>query len=147
MRLDVPVSVLVTGLVVLGAGNLDLLETPLGEVDIASAKITSQDLVLQAERGGKSADLASVTRGGIADNFNLPVILLVANGQISVRRYLLVSLGDRGGDLVRVQVAAGLGMEKADGLAISDEARISFGIVVGISSVEGRVECGAVWKS
>lgn len=37
MSFDVPVSVGIAGVVLLGASNLDLLETPLRKVDIASS--------------------------------------------------------------------------------------------------------------
>jgi hypothetical protein len=37
MSFDVPVGVGIAGVILLGASNLNLLETPLGKVDVASS--------------------------------------------------------------------------------------------------------------
>lgn len=135
VRLNVPVSVLVAGLVVLGAGHLNLLEAPLGKVDVAGAQVASQNLMLQAEGRGERADLAAVARRGVADDLNLPVVLLVSDRQVAIAGDFLVRLGDRGADLVRVKVTAGLHVNQADRLAVTDKAGLSFGVEVDISAV------------
>lgn len=83
--LNVPVSVGIARVVVLGAGNFDLLETPLGKVGIASSEVAAQDLMLQSESSSKSSDAASVTRGSVTNDLNLPVILLITDSQVAVR--------------------------------------------------------------
>lgn len=93
--LDVPVRVSVTGVVVLGASNLDLPETPLGQVDVTGAQVTPKDLVFQTESGGQSPDSASVFGGNVSHNLYLPVVLIITNSEVTIRGDLLVSLGDR----------------------------------------------------
>lgn len=46
VALNIPVSVDIAGVVRLGAGRLNLLETPLWQVDVASTKIAAKILVL-----------------------------------------------------------------------------------------------------
>lgn len=138
MGLNVPVGVSVAGLVILGAGDFNLLETPLRQVDIASAKVATQDLMLQAKCRSQSPDLAPIPRSSIADNLNLPVILFITNSGISVRRNLPIGLGEGSGNLVRVKVAASLGMEETDSGAITNEAGLLGSIILGIAAV--RVE-------
>jgi hypothetical protein len=133
--LDVPVSVGIAGVVLLGAGNLDLLETPLGEVNVASPEVAAKNLVLETESSGESPDLAAVARSSITNNFNLPVILVVTNSQVTVRRNLLVASSDGGSNVVRVQVAASLGVDEADDRAVTNETKLSLGVVVIISAV------------
>jgi hypothetical protein len=55
MAFNVPVSVHITRVVCLDTGSLDLLETPLREVDVAGTKITSQVHVLQSNGSGESS--------------------------------------------------------------------------------------------
>jgi len=129
--LDVPVGVGVTRVVLLGAGHLNLLEAPLRQVDIASAEVAAHGLVPETEGGGQGADLAPVPGRGVADNLNLPVVLVVANRRVTVAGNLPLRLGDGRGDLVRVQVAAGLGVEQTDDLAVGDETGIGLGVIGG----------------
>src|SRR4051812_700853 len=83
VALDVPVSVDITGVVRLNTSSLNLLETPLRQVDIASTKITPEIRVLQSECGSKGPDLCAIVRGRVTDNLNLPVILGVSNSGVT----------------------------------------------------------------
>lgn len=60
VTLNIPVSVDVTGLVLLGASDFNLLETPLRQIDITGAKIAAEVSVTQAERSGQCAQLGVV---------------------------------------------------------------------------------------
>lgn len=113
-------SIGVTGVVGLGAGSLDLLKTPLRKVNGSSAEVASQNLVLQAEGSGKSADLGAIARIGVLDDLNLPVVLLITHGKVAIAGDLLVGLGHGSGYLVGVKVAAGLGMDEANSAAITN---------------------------
>lgn len=84
VRLDVPVRVRVARVVVLGAGHFDLLEAPLRQVPVAGAQVAAEVRVLEAEGCGQRADLAVVARGGVVDDFDLPVVLGVADGRVAV---------------------------------------------------------------
>lgn len=84
VALDVPVGVHVPGVVGLGAGDFDLLETPLGKVDIASAEVTAKIRVLQTERSSQGPDLGIVASGSVIDDLDLPVVLGIADGHVSV---------------------------------------------------------------
>jgi len=53
VRLNVPMSESVARLVLLCTSNLDLLESPLWEIDISSAEIASKNLVSQSEGSRK----------------------------------------------------------------------------------------------
>ena len=57
MGLYVPVCKGVLGFVLLCASDLNLLEAPLGQVDVAGAQITTQNSVLQSECCGESSNL------------------------------------------------------------------------------------------
>lgn len=117
-------SVSVSGVVVLGASDFDLLETPLRKIGVSSAEVAAQDLVFQSESGIQSPDLAAVTRSSVSDNLNLPVILLVTDSQVTVRRDLLVTTGDGGGNVVRVEVASSLSVDQTDIGAIGGESKV-----------------------
>jgi hypothetical protein len=57
MAFNVPVSVDIAGIVLLDASHLNLLETPLGQVDIASAEIAAEVGMSESEGGRKGPDL------------------------------------------------------------------------------------------
>lgn len=133
-------SVGITGVVSFGAGSLDLLETPLGKVNGSGAEVASQNLVLQAECSGESADLGAITRVGVLDDLNLPVVLLITNGKVAIARNLLVTLGHGSGDLVGVQVAAGLGMDQANSAAITNETDLVRALVISLLPAVGVEE-------
>jgi hypothetical protein len=135
VSLNVPVGVSVTGVVLLGASNLDLLETPLGEVDVASSEIAAKDLMLETESSGKGSDLAAIPRSRIADNLNLPVVLVVTNSQVTVAGNFLVASGHRGSDVVRVQIAASLGVDKSNDGVVTNESEVTLRVVVLLSAV------------
>jgi hypothetical protein len=120
VRLDVPVGVDIARPVLLDASGFNLLETPLRQVDIASAKVTSKLSVFQAERSDQSPDLGIVPGRSIIDNLDLPVVLGVTDCEVAVAGHFPVSLGDRSSDLVRVKVAAGLSVNEADDIAVAD---------------------------
>lgn len=84
MALNVPMSILVTWLIFFGASNLDLLETPLWQIHVASTEITSQIRVLQSNGTGQSTNLAPISVGSIVDNFNDPVVLAVTNSSVTI---------------------------------------------------------------
>lgn len=135
MSLNVPVGVCVTGVVLLGASNLNLLETPLRKVDVTSSEVAAQDLMLETESSSKSPDLAAVTRSRITNNLNLPVVLVVTNSQVTVAGNFLMASGYRGSDVMRVQVAASLSVNKSNDGVVTNESQITLGVVVLLSAV------------
>lgn len=67
------------------------------------------------------------------------MILGVADGEVAVAGNFPVSLGHRGSDLVRVEVAAGLCVDETDDIAVADVLDLGvFGVVVRLVPV--RVE-------
>lgn len=60
VALNVPVSVDIARVVGLDAASLNLLETPLRQVDVSSPKIAAKVYMLQTNCSGESADLPSV---------------------------------------------------------------------------------------
>jgi hypothetical protein len=138
VSLNVPVGVGVTRVVLLGASNLNLLETPLRKVDVASPEVAAKDLVLETESSGESPDLAAVARSRITNNLNLPVVLVITNSQVTVAGNFLVASGDGGSDVMRVQVAASLSVDKSNDGVVTNESEITLRVVVLLSAV--RVE-------
>ena len=135
MGFDVPVRVHVTRAGLLYTSRLDLLEAPLWEVDRSSSEITPKLHMSESECRGQSSDTGAVGRGGIADHLDLPVVLLVTNGSVAVARYFPVSLGNWGGNSVRVEVSTGLGVEESNDLLVCDEAQRCFGIKLRLTAV------------
>ena len=119
--LDVPVSVNVLGIVGLVTCDFNLLETPLRQVDIASAKIAAKNCVLQSKSSGQSSDLGLVTGTNITDDLHSPVIFLVTNSGVAITRNFSIGLGNWGSDLVRVKVTASLGVDQTQDIAVGDK--------------------------
>ena len=128
-------SVCISWIVVLGASDLDLLETPLWQVDVSSAEIAAQNSVLQSEGSSQSPHLGAIVRGDILDNLHGPMVLFIANSGVSVARNLLVGLGDWCWDIVGVKIAAGLGVNETENIAVSDKLWWSLSIIIWLSSV------------
>jgi hypothetical protein len=135
---NVPVSVYIARVVSLDASSLDLFETPLREVDVASTKVTIEILVLQAEGCSKGTELCTVVGSSITDNLYLPVVLGVSNGRVTVARNLVICLGHRSRDGVRVQVSASLSVDKTNDRLVSREAELLLRLVLDLVAV--RVE-------
>ena len=102
MRFHVPLSVRITRFVFLNTSGLDLLETPLWQIDGSGAKIAAQVSVLQPEGCGQRPDLGVVAGGSVVDDFYGPVVFGITDSRVAVARDFVVSLSDRGRDLVRV---------------------------------------------
>jgi hypothetical protein len=116
--------------VLLDASGFDLLETPLRQVDVASAKVTSELSVFQAERCNQCPHLGVVPGRSIIDNLDLPVILGISDREVAVAGNFPVSLGDRSSDLVRVKVAASLSVDKTNDIAVADVSNLGVLCVV-----------------
>lgn len=91
--------------------------------------------MLQSERRSKRPDVAVVTGSSVVNDLDLPVVLVIADSQITIARHLLVGLRHRGGNLVGVEVAASLGMDQADVVAIADESGFSLSVIVLVTAV------------
>jgi hypothetical protein len=136
VRLDVPVGVDITGLVLFHTSGLDLLKTPLRQVDVTSAEVASKVDVSQAEGSGQSPQMGIVPRRCIVYDLDLPVILSISDGKVAVTGNFMVSLGDRSGDLVRVEVATSLRVNETDDIAVANVSDfLGLGIIVRLLSV------------
>lgn len=133
--LDVPVSVDIARVVLLDTGGLNLLETPLRQVDVASAEVAVEVDVSETEGGSQSADLGVIARRSVVDNLDNPVVLGVADGGVAVARNFVVGLGDGSGDRVRVQVTASLGVDQTNDIAVANILKGSVGIELGLVTV------------
>lgn len=89
----------------------------------------------QAECRCQGANSAAITGGDITNDLNSPVVLVVTNSQVAVAGDFLVGLGHGSSDLVGVKVAAGLGVDKTDRLAVANESGRGFGVVVRVRTV------------
>ena len=133
--LDVPVSVDIARVVLLDTGGLNLLETPLRQVDVASAEVAIEVDVSETEGGSQSADLGVIARRSVVDNLDNPVVLGVADSGVAVARNFVVGLGDGSGDRVRVQVTASLGVDQTNDIAVANILKRSVGIELGLVTV------------
>ena len=79
MGLDVPVGEGIPGVVALIASHLNLLKTPLRQVDITGTEVASERGMFQPESSGQGANFAPVAGRNIVDNFDLPMVLIVAD--------------------------------------------------------------------
>jgi len=135
VSLNIPVSVGIAGVVFLGAGDLNLLKTPLWQVGIASAEIAAKDSMPQAEGGGQSSDSATVTGSYIANDLDLPVVLSITDGNVAVAGDFSVGLSDGRGYLVRMKVASSLSVEKTNDIAVTNESEVGLGVIGHIVAV------------
>jgi hypothetical protein len=95
---DVPVSVDIARVVLLDTGSLNLLETPLRQVDVASTEVAVKIDVLETEGGGESAKLGVIARRSVVNDLNLPVIFGVSDCGVAVAGNFVVGLGDGSSD-------------------------------------------------
>lgn len=133
--LDVPVSEGITGVVALVTSYFDLLETPLRKIDIGSPQIASHSRVLQSESSGQSSNLALVTGGDIFDDLDLPMVLVITDGKITVAGNFLLALANRGCDVVGVEISSCLRVNQANNVAVSNKSRLFFRVIVRLGTV------------
>ena len=103
MALDVPEGMDVRRVVLLLAADLDLLETPLREHSVRRAEITARGPVAEAQAGRERVDAFVLVLGAtvdVIDDLDDPVVLVVADGRVTVARHFVVELGNRRWDRV-----------------------------------------------
>lgn len=136
--LNVPVSESITGVVALIAGHFDLLETPLWKINIGSSEITAHNWIPKPESSSQSSYTALIAGRHVLDDFDLPVVLIITNGKITVAGHFLLALGNRGRDIMSVEVSSSLSVNQADDITISNESRLFLRVIVAVATV--RVE-------
>lgn len=135
MTLNVPVRVLILGIVVLVARHLDLLETPLRKYSIRCDQVAARVEVPESQPCRKRMDpvkLGARTSNEVVNDFDNPVIVRISDSSIAVARDFVVEFRDRSHERMRVQVAASRGMNEAKGVAMLEEAQLSI-------RIDGRV--------
>ena len=96
VTLDVPVGVHVAGFVLFDTRCFDLLEAPLRQVDVSSSQVAIKINMLQAESSRERPNVGIVSGSCVANDFDLPVILSVADGGVAIARNFIITLGDWG---------------------------------------------------
>ena len=91
--------------------------------------------MLQTEGGCERPDLGVIPGSSVAHNFNNPMILGVANSGVAVAGNFPITLCNRGSDLVRVEVAAGLGMEQTNNVTVTGVAKLLIRLVLDFVAV------------
>lgn len=132
---DVPVSVDIAGVVLLDTGGLNLLETPLRQVHVTSTQVAVEINVSETEGGSEGAELGVIARRSVVNDLDDPVVLGVSDGGVAVARNFVVCLGDRSSDGVRVQVAASLGVDQTNDIAVANKLEGSLGVEFGLVAV------------
>ena len=102
VRLNVPMSKDIARVVLLDTSGLDLLETPLWQIDVSSSEVAVQISMLESECRGQCTDLGIVVRSRIIDNLDSPMILGITNCHVAIARDLVVRLCYWSSDLMRV---------------------------------------------
>lgn len=64
--------------------------------------------MVKPESGSQSSDSALIAGSDVLDNLDLPVVLIITYGKVAIARNFLLTLRNRGGDVVAVEVSAGL---------------------------------------
>ena len=126
MALDIPIRMSVVRVVFLITRNLDLFEAPLREDRVRSTKITTKRLVSEPQASRQRVNAVDVLFAAlfhIINNFNPPVIAMVAYGSVSVARDFMVEFCDRSRDIMRVQVAGRGGMLEPNDITILEETK------------------------
>lgn len=125
----------VAGLVLLDACGFDLLEAPLGQVDISGTEVAAQHWMAQPEACGERPNPGAIPGCSIANHLHFPVVFVVSNGDVSVRGYFVVGFGNRGRNSMRMQVTASLSVNQPDDIAVTNKPKISGGVIVRFLSV------------
>jgi hypothetical protein len=110
MTLDIPPSMGVCGIVLLVTSHLDLLPSPLRQGHVGSLEVTTQDLMPEPHPRGQRVDLVDVlllAQDHVIDDLDDPMIMYVADGQVSIGGHFIVLLGHRRWNRVRVYVPGG----------------------------------------
>ena len=97
MALDVPEGMDVRRVVLLLAADLNLLETPLREHSVRRAEITARGPVAEAQAGRERVDALVLVLGAtvdVVDDLYDPIVLVVADGRVTVARHFIVELGN-----------------------------------------------------
>ena len=117
MTLNVPVGVLIFGIVLLIAAHFDLLEAPRWQCRGAGSKIAARVLVSQSHPSCQAVNplkLVLAASDHVIDRFKDPIIVRVANCGVTIARHLVVQLRHWCDDRMRVQVATGRVVHKAN---------------------------------
>jgi hypothetical protein len=133
MTLDIPVSVLVLGIVVLVARDLDLLKSPLGQDGVTRDEVTSRVLVSEPEARRErvdTIDLVTSATEEVIDDFDDPVVVRVSDRVVAVSRDLVVEGGDGCSDGVRVEVATGRVVDESHDGSVREVDERGGGVVV-----------------
>lgn len=138
MTLDVPVRIDISWVVLLDARGLDLLETPLWEVNCAGSQVAIQIHVSQPETRSQSPDPRSIRTCCIVHDFDHPVVFRVTNCDVAVRGDLEVGFCNGCCYIVGVKVAASLRMQEADDAPVRNVAEWCFCVEFWLTAI--RVE-------
>src|SRR5699024_4320811 len=74
-------------------GNFTLSEAPWWEIVAFTSEIAAEHLVLESKCSGKWVNSSLVFTARVLDNFHNPVILFVANGDVTITRNFKLGLG------------------------------------------------------
>ena len=130
VALNVPVRMRVLRVVLLITADLDLLETPLRQDCVRSTKIATKRLVTETHASRERVHAVGLRpRFKVINDFDNPVVLLVADGRVAIARDFVVQLRDGRRDGVRVQVAGGRGVLEPDRVAVLEEAERAVRVV------------------
>ena len=93
MSFNVPISVVITWIVLFIARYLDLFESPLRQDGVSGPQITAEGEIADAEASGEDVDVLEVlpfATDHVVDDFDHPVRVTVVNRRITVASHLVV---------------------------------------------------------
>ena len=135
VALNVPMGIRVSWVVVLGASHFDLLETPLWQVHVACPEIATKIAVFESEGCRQGSKFGPVSRCRIGNDLNNPVIFGVTNCGVAVTGNFPIGLGDGRSDAMGMKVAAGLCMDHAKYIAITNISERRFRVKFWLTTV------------
>jgi hypothetical protein len=93
MALNVPESMNIIRADILLTRYFDLLETPLRQYGVISAKVTSKYMVTQPHPRGQRLNGVNLIFAALLDivyNLNAPIIMDIADGLVAIARHFIV---------------------------------------------------------
>lgn len=123
MALDIPPRMRVLRVVLLVTGYLDLLPTPLRQRHIGGLEVTTQDLMPEPQprrQRVNTFDVLLVAQDHVVDDLDDPVVVIIADRQVTVGGNFKVLLGHGRREGVRVDIPGRSGMYDPQHVAVLD---------------------------
>jgi hypothetical protein len=130
--LNVPNRIFRGGSIPLVAFHLDLAESPLRQIhSVFGSQQAFQYMMTQQEPGCKrSKGTVHWIVGVFVHNFDNPLVVQVAMGEVAIGTHFPLSNRDKGLDWVAVKLSLGLVVQQTDDVAVTNDLDFAFRLVL-----------------